>query len=89
MVKKSVGRSKFHHVVDADDHDEDHYDDEEEHDDQDDENDQNDEEHDDNHNENDDYNANCQIPVRPLNFRMIKIVNDTKQCFAKTSMQFH
>ena len=53
------------------------------------ENDQNDEDHDDNHNENDDYNANCQISVRPLNFRIIKIVNDTKQCFAKTSMQFH
>ena len=90
MVKNSVGRSKFHHVVDADDHDEDHYD-EEEHDDEDDEehDDRNDEEHHDNYNENDDYNANCQIPVRPPNFRIIKIVNDTKQCFAKTSMQFH
>ena len=88
MVKKSVGWSKFHHVVYVDDHDEDHYDEEEEHDDQDDEehDDRNDEEHHDNYNENDDYNANCQIPVRPLNFRIIKIVNDTKQNFYAVSL---
>ena len=30
------------------------------------------------------------VPLLPVNFRIIKIANDTKRlCFAKTSMQFH